>query len=60
MTDKGRARAARKAARARGENWNLERGQDGGLEVVRERTPPEERAHERRMERWARRMADRD
>ncbi len=53
---KGEARAARKAATAAGESYTVERRADGGLEVVHQRTARAERAHERRMERWARRI----
>jgi len=56
MTDKGKARAARKAARDAGQTFNIERRSDGGLEMVVERTAAQERKHERRMESWARRI----
>jgi len=56
---KGELRQARKAARAAGQDWRAAQREDGaGFEQVRQRTPVEERAHERRMERWARRIDD--
>jgi len=53
MTEKGLARQARKAARAAGTTLNIERRSDGGLVFVAERTATQERAHARRMYRWA-------
>ena len=53
---KSEQRAARKAAAAAGRPWNMEIGPDGRPEVVRERTPAEERSHARAMGRWVRRM----
>ena len=49
---KGELRAQRKAARAAGQPWTIELSQDGHLEQVQVRTPTQERAHERAMERW--------
>jgi len=57
---KGELRRARKAARAAGQTFNIERRPDGGLEMVTERTPAQERKHERQMERWATRFMDSD
>ena len=57
---KSELRKERKAARAAGQAWNIERREDGGLEIVRERTPAQERLHENRMERWARKYMDSD
>ena len=57
---KSELRKQRKAARAAGQTWNLERREDGGLEIVHERTPAQERQHEARMERWARKYMDSD
>lgn len=57
---KGEARKARKAARAAGQTFTIERREDSGLEIVAERTPAQERKHERTMERWARRHMDSD
>ena len=51
---KGDLRRLRKAARAAGRPWSVEAG-ESGPEIVYERTPAEERRHERAMERWARR-----
>ena len=51
---KGELRRARKAARAAGQGWNVELSMDGHYEMVRERTPAQERRHERTMDRWAR------
>ena len=56
METKSEARARRKANRAASRPWNIETSPTGRLEIVTERTPAEERAHERRMARWARRM----
>jgi len=50
---KGEARKLRKQARAEGRTFNVERRVDGGLEMVAERTPAEERRHARSMHRWA-------
>ncbi|HXK37024.1 MAG TPA: hypothetical protein VJ553_05590 [Candidatus Paceibacterota bacterium] len=52
---KGDIRRARKAARAAGESWTVERRPDGGLEMMQGRTAAQERAHATRMDRWARR-----
>ncbi len=52
---KGEQRKARKAARAAGQTFNIERRADGGLEFVAERTAAQERRHDRAMHRWARR-----
>lgn len=52
---RGEVRKARKAAREAGESWAVEH-EDGRTVVVRTRTEREERAHERRMDRWARRI----
>ena len=49
---KGETRKQRKAARANGQPWNVELGDQGQLEQVPIRTTAQERAHERRMERW--------
>ena len=57
---KSEARKARKTARAAGRTFTIERRPDGGLGYVAERTPAEERRHEARMERWARRYMDSD
>lgn len=53
---KGEARRARKAARAAGQAVSVERREDGGLELVTERTPAQERKHERNLERWVKRI----
>jgi len=57
---KGELRAARKAAKAAGQPWNVELAPDGLLQQVHERTAAQERKHERDMERWARRSMDSD
>lgn len=68
MTVKGIERSARKAAAAakrapemadHGDGWNIEMAEGGGLEIVRQRTPREERQHEARMARWVRQAYDR-
>jgi hypothetical protein len=60
MSEKGEARKARKAARETGVSMSVERRDDGGLEIVRTRTHRQERQHEARMDRWARRYMDSD
>jgi hypothetical protein len=50
---KGELRKLRKSGAVR--DWNIERTQDGGAEIVRTRTARQERKHYERMERWARR-----
>jgi hypothetical protein len=57
---KGERRKLRKADRAAGRTFNIERRAGGGLELVAERTPAEERRHERAMHRWARRYEARN
>jgi hypothetical protein len=52
---KGEQRKARKAARAAGQSFSVERREDGGLEMVAARTAAQERKHERAMYRWAER-----
>jgi hypothetical protein len=56
----GQRRAARKAARAAGQTWNVETNASGQLEQVRTRTSAEESRHYDQMERAARRSADND
>jgi len=42
------------------DSWTTERNDETGqLEIVRPRTPRQERRHERAMERWAQRAYDR-
>lgn len=53
---KGELRKARKVAQAAGQKWTVELDERGMPVQVRERTPAEERRHERAMERWARRI----
>ena len=60
MMTKGEQRKARKAARAAGQTFNIERRPDGGFEMVVERTSALERKHEGTMEQWARRRMDSD
>jgi len=57
---KGEIRKARKEAVAAGQSWNIEAAEGGGMAIVRERTPAEERRHRDGWDRWASRMADRD
>ena len=52
---KGELRKMRKANTEAGRAWNIETSASGHLETVRERTPAQERKHERAMDRWARR-----
>lgn len=58
---KSERRKARKLAASEGRPWSAEQRTDGaGYEVVRGRTPAQERKHERAMERWARRSYEQD
>ena len=42
------------------DRWDVDRNDETGqLEIVRPRSPREERRHERAMDRWARRAYDR-
>ena len=57
---KGELRKLRKERREMGLSWNIELGEDGQKEIVRTRTPDEERRHYNRMERWARHMDEQE
>lgn len=56
MSTKGELRKQRKALAQQG--YTFERGANGQLEVVRPRSPVQERRHADRMARWAKRYYD--